>query len=249
MEPERKGSELTRPVKKRIISGSPEIRDFHPGSFRNVESVRMTYEEFETIRQLDYKGRTQEECAQAMGVSRTTVTNIYRTARSKIADCLVNGYMLVIDGGNYILKAREKKEVPNPDPKNKEAGIMRIAVTYDNGEIFQHFGRTERFKIYDIKDTDVVSSEEIENGGMSHEDLIDLLKGHQVDTLICGGIGAGAQNKLSDAGIRLYGGINGSADKAVCLLLEGKLVQNPEAGCDHHKDHDCDTNNKKAAEQ
>ena len=240
MEPERKGSDLTRPVKKRIISGSPEIRDFHPESFRNVESVRMTYEEFETIRQLDYNGRTQEECAQTMGVSRTTVTNIYKTARAKIADCLVNGYKLVINGGNYVLKEGNKEKDPNPYKKYKEAGIMRIAVTYDNGEVFQHFGRTEHFKIYDVKDADVVSSEEIDNGGMSHEDLINLLTGYQVDTLICGGIGAGAQNKLSDAGIKLYGGISGSVDEAVCMLLEGKLVQNQGDGCDHHKDHDCD---------
>ena len=70
---------------------------------------------------------------------------------------------------------------------------MRIAVTYENGEIFQHFGHTEQFKIYDVEDGKIISSEVVDAGGSGHGALAGVLSALKVDALICGGIGGGAQ--------------------------------------------------------
>ena len=114
---------------------------------------------------------------------------------------------------------------------------MKIAVTYENGEIFQHFGHTETFKIYDIADGKVVSAEVVDTNGSGHGALAGFLVAHGVDTLICGGIGGGAQNALAQAGIHLFGGVSGNADEAVNALLAGNLGYNPNVHCDHH-DHE-----------
>ena len=114
---------------------------------------------------------------------------------------------------------------------------MKIAVTYENGEIFQHFGHTETFKIYDIADGKVVSAEVVDTNGSGHGALAGFLVAHGADTLICGGIGGGAQNALAQAGIRLFGGVSGNADEAVNALLAGNLGYNPNVHCDHH-DHE-----------
>lgn len=113
---------------------------------------------------------------------------------------------------------------------------MRVATTYDDGNIFMHFGRSEQFKIYDIQDGKVLNEQVVNTGGTGHGALAGLLANGGVDTLICGGIGGGAQSALTEAGIRFYGGVSGSADAAVQALLGGSLGYDPEARCDHH-DH------------
>lgn len=126
---------------------------------------------------------------------------------------------------------------------------MKVAVTYENGNIFPHFGHTEQFKVYDIEDGKVTDSQVVGTDGNGHGALAGILSGQKVDTLICGGIGAGAQAALAEAGIRLYGGVCGSADEAVDALLAGKLAYDPQVHCDHHGeghhcggDHDCGGN-------
>ena len=114
---------------------------------------------------------------------------------------------------------------------------MRVAVTYENGEIFQHFGHTEQFKVYDIEDGKILSSEIVDTNGHRHGALAGVLNALKVDALICGGIGGGAQMALAQAGIRLYGGVSGSADAAVQALAEGKLDFDPNVHCDHHDHH------------
>ncbi|MPM95481.1 hypothetical protein SDC9_142635 [bioreactor metagenome] len=117
---------------------------------------------------------------------------------------------------------------------------MRIAVTYEDGEVFQHFGHTERFKIYDIDDGNVRLATTVNTNGSGHGALADILKKLSVNALICGGIGDGAKRALSEAGITLYGGVSGEADAAVEALLKGKLVFNPGVSCAHHGAHHSD---------
>ncbi|HIZ74387.1 MAG TPA: FKBP-type peptidyl-prolyl cis-trans isomerase [Candidatus Mediterraneibacter stercoravium] len=118
---------------------------------------------------------------------------------------------------------------------------MKIAVTYDNGNVFQHFGRTEFFKVYDVVDNKVISSEVIGSNGVGHGALAGLLSDRSVDVLICGGIGGGAQQALADAGVELIAGAEGDTDQAVEAYLKGELISTG-ANCDHHhheEGHSC----------
>ena len=114
---------------------------------------------------------------------------------------------------------------------------MRIAVTYDNGQIFQHFGHTEQFKVYDVEDGKIVSTEVVSTNGSGHGALAGVLNGLHADVLICGGIGGGAQMALAAAGIELYGGVSGDADAAVEQFVAGALAFNPNVQCNHHDHH------------
>ncbi len=123
---------------------------------------------------------------------------------------------------------------------------MKIAVTYENGEIFQHFGHTEQFKLYTVENGKVIQEQVVGTNGSGHGALAGFLKNTGVNTLICGGIGGGAQTALRDAGIKLYGGVSGHADDAVQNLLNGTLGYDPDVHCDHHSHeqghaHSCGT--------
>ena len=113
---------------------------------------------------------------------------------------------------------------------------MKIAVTYDNGNVFQHFGRTEQFKIYDVENGKIVSSEVIGNDGLGHGALAGLLANNAINVLICGGLGGGAMNALTSAGIEVVAGASGNTDAAVEAYLKGELVSSG-ANCDHHDHH------------
>lgn len=121
--------------------------------------------------------------------------------------------------------------------QSKGDNTMRVAVTYENGEIFQHFGHTETFKIYNVEDGKITASEVTGTNGSGHGALAEFLHAMNVDILICGGIGGGAQAALASAGIKLYGGVSGNADEAVNALISGKLDYHPDVHCDHH-DHE-----------
>ena len=111
---------------------------------------------------------------------------------------------------------------------------MNIAVTYENGQIFQHFGHTEQFKVYEIDNNTVVKSFVVDTNGQGHGALAGFLSLNNIEVLICGGIGGGAQMALAEAGIKLYGGVAGDADAAVEAYLAGNLNFNPNVQCNHH---------------
>ena len=118
---------------------------------------------------------------------------------------------------------------------------MKIAVTYDNGNVFQHFGKTENFKVYEVEDNKVVSSEVIGSNGTGHGALAGLLAEQGINVLICGGIGGGAQTALTEAGIEMVAGAQGNTDDVVEAYLKGELVSTG-ANCDHHhheEGHSC----------
>jgi len=114
---------------------------------------------------------------------------------------------------------------------------MKIAVTYENGQIFQHFGHTEQFKVYEVENGQIVNAEVVSTNGSGHGALAGMLAALQIDALICGGIGGGAQMALAEAGIRLYGGVSGDADAAAQALAAGELTYNPNVMCNHHGEH------------
>lgn len=111
---------------------------------------------------------------------------------------------------------------------------MKIAAAYENGMIFQHFGHTQQFKFYEIEDNNIVKEEVVSTMGSGHGAIAGFLKANNIDVLICGGIGGGAKAAIAQAGIKLYGGANGSADEAVKALITGTLKYNPDVKCNHH---------------
>ena len=112
---------------------------------------------------------------------------------------------------------------------------MKVAVTYENGEVFQHFGRTPQFKVYEITDGKVVSDEVIDTNGTGHGALAGFLKDLGAEVMICGGIGGGAISAMSGAGIRVYAGASGNTDDVIASYIAGTLPESGEATCDHHE--------------
>ncbi|MBC8584590.1 NifB/NifX family molybdenum-iron cluster-binding protein [Youxingia wuxianensis] len=112
--------------------------------------------------------------------------------------------------------------------------MKKIAVTYENGQVFQHFGHCKQFKIYEVQENKIIASNLLDAGGSGHGALADFLKSHGVDVLICGGIGSGAKTALSQAGISFYPGAAGGADEQVAALLAGTLRFDPDTVCSHH---------------
>ena len=218
---------MPRPPRCRRICDAPQVDTFCPQGHEEAAPILLTLDEYEVIRLVDLEQRTHQQCAAQMDISRSTVQEIYESARRKIAACLVYGRKLVITGGSYRIcggqeQARCKQgcrtkseETHSNMQQHKGEANMKIAVTYANGQIFQHFGHTEQFKIYEIDGDRIVASEVVDTNGSGHGALAGFLMQHGVNTLICGGIGGGAQQALAQAGIRLFGGVSGDADAAV----------------------------------
>ena len=166
---------------------------------------------------------------------------------------LVEGTYMEIGGGNFQLCSSPcsatscfQKQTQNKK-KSKGDKTMKIAVTYENGEVFQHFGHTEQFKVYEVEDGKIISSEVVDTNGQGHGALAGFLFNSGIDVLICGGIGGGARNALAEAGIQLYPGAMGNADAQVESFLKGTLSYDPDTMCSHHShaeghvcgDHGC----------
>ncbi len=168
-----------------------------------------------------------------MNVARTTVTAIYDSARRKVAMALVHGKRLLITGGRCQVDPVEIGETIMEKGNN----TMRIAVTYENGEVFQHFGHSQHFKLYDVENGKITGEQVVATNGSGHGALAGFLQAAKADALICGGIGMGARMALEEAGISLYAGVQGSADEAALALAEDRLAFDPDARCDHHGHH------------
>ncbi len=243
---------MPRPPKCRKVCRFPKTLEFTPvQDTAGKETIVLTVDEYETIRLIDKEGLSQEECCQQMEIARTTVQKIYEEARRKLANALVEGRPLRIEGGSYRLCSGQsllcrvekcyKHELGRLYDIAKGDHIMRIAVSYENGEIFQHFGHTELFKLYDVEEEKIVNTQVVSTGGSGHGALAEVLHALNTDVLICGGIGSGARTALTQIGVKLYGGVSGSADEAAEAFVAGRLAYNPTIRCDHRnqEDHTC----------
>ena len=233
---------MARPRRCRRVCAEPVYGSFCPAGNAANGEVMLTLDEYEAIRLIDLEKLTHAQCA--------VQTEIYELARTKLADVIVNGKSLFIAGGDYRLcdgsalasgccHQRCRKFYAGSESllcQEKGEKAMRIAVTYDNGQIFQHFGHSSQFKVYDVEDGRIVSEQIVDTNGSGHGALAGLLSDAKADVLICGGIGGGAQMALAEAGIKLYGGAAGDADAAVAAFLRGELAYNPDVRCSHH-DH------------
>lgn len=239
---------MPRPCKLRRVCAMPGCRRFSPTETPGEGLVALSIDEFETIRLIDYMGLDQAECAERMGVSRTTAQAIHARALGKVAAALVEGRELVIGGGDFFVcdkseqlgcgrRACCRSSLQQGEaPRGQRGSIMRIAVPYDDGQVFQHFGHTQVFKVYEVEDGKVVGSRLVRPDGAEHCAMVGALADGGVDALVCGGIGPGAVNALTASGMQLYAGVSGSCDEAVERLLAGTLAYGTSANCDHHEE-------------
>ena len=111
---------------------------------------------------------------------------------------------------------------------------MKVAITHDNGSVFQHFGYTKEFKVFTIKDKQIIASEIVSANGSGHGALADFLANQGIAVLICGGIGGGAKTALDEAGITLYCGVSGDVDVQIADYLNEALNHDPNTLCNQH---------------
>lgn len=245
---------MPRPCKQRRICSYPACSRFIPLEKEEQQIVIMTLDEYESIRLIDFEEMTQEECAAQMNLARTTAQAIYGSARKKLAQCIVTGSELRIEGGNYVLcegnlkSCRRNQRCGNRCLRRRDSewrsDKMKIAVTYEDGQVFQHFGHCENFKVYEVEGDEIREEKVVSAEGNGHGALAGFLMNQDVKVLICGGIGGGARMALAEIGIDLYPGVTGNADEAVKAFLKGTLSYDADATCSHHHggDHKCGEN-------
>ena len=235
---------MSRPSKCRVVCSLPRTMTFVPVSRAKRQIVIMTVDEYETIRLIDKIGLSQEECSTYMGVARTTVQQIYTTARKKLADALVEGMPLHIEGGNYRLcDAAEKRSAcctchkychdtasdSYPDDTDSEEKNMNviIPVNEDHETMCVSFARAPFFMVYD---TELGKGEAFQNPAAEEQSgagikaaqfMLDKNAGALI-TIRCGENAAGV---LKSAGVKIYESQSDKVAKNLAALAEGKLTE------------------------
>jgi len=241
---------VARPRKWRCVEGPVHPRVFKLAGVpaRGLEQVVLTLDGLEVLRLLDLEGRTQDEAAQHLGVSRSTVSRLAAEAHRTVADALVGGKALVIEGGPVAVGRRlsdmtteEATRAPLYESTHitrKEGEKMVIAVPYLDGQVNAHFGRTQAFLVAEAEDGSVTESTVYEVAGLEHDHsgLAGFLTSRGVDVILAGGMGPPMQQALVRAGFDLYCGVSGSATNAVEAFLSGGIAKS-ESTCGHHHDH------------
>lgn len=230
---------MPRPIKERSILDKPACCKFIPAQIKSEGSVILSFDEYDVIRKCDYERLSQENCATTMNISRTTVQRIYASARMKIAEALVLGKVLEIEGGNVSLTSTNVFE--NQLNTNEQGEIsMKIAIGIDGENVASHFGRCNDFRIVELIDNKVVNQADIHDEEHVHHDRPQFLKDLGVDVLIMNSMGKGAYNRLIALNIKCVNAENKSISDALDAYLSEtlntELVGHECTGCGSH-DH------------
>lgn len=235
---------MPRNPKCRKICLTPSCRIFQGASGQAAVELRL--DELEALRLVDLEEFDQAKAAQHMEISRGTLQRLLYAAHRRVALALTTGRSIAIaENGNAVpapgcrsfSTCRFCCRSSETAAKLKTQGeTMIIAVTCENDNVFQHFGHTPSFALFTVEENRLTGRTDLPTGESGHGALAGLLKEHNVDVLICGGIGGGARSALAEAGIQLYPGASGSADAQVEALLAGSLAYDPNTVCSHH-DH------------
>lgn len=250
---------MPRPRKCRKICRLPDTVEFTPvGGDASAECVVLTVDEFEAVRLIDDEGYSQEECGEYMLIARTTVQQIYLSARRKIARALVNGLPLRIAGGDFRLcdsdddcprrggccerrrRFHEATTAAHDAPHNEERidTVMKIAVAANGKEVSGHFGHSEQFIVYDVEQNAITAEQCVANPGHRPGLLPNMLADMGVKTVIAGGMGAHAAGICAERGVEVITGAQGDARSAAEAYLRGELHSTGEMCTEHgHHDH------------
>lgn len=215
-------------------------------SHRLAGTMELSLDELESLRLVDLEECDQLTAAEQMGVSRGTVQRLLGSAHRKVAFALVNGMELGVSyaGVGEAVQARpcvvaEKSCRYCAQPKDKGSETrrqdMKIAVTTDEtGKVFQHFGHTPEFAVFEVTDGNIVGETRVATNGTGHGALAGFLAELGVERVFCGGIGGGAQLALAEKGIQVHGGASGDVRQVIERWLQGTLLLNPNFQCHHH---------------
>ena len=218
---------MPRPRKSRKVCHFPRNLSFSPTELiGEKKTISLTVDEYETIRLIDLEGFSQEECGKWLGVARTTVQMIYTCARKKLAQMLVEGRPLRIEGGDYRLCDGAKECTQTMCFKKyyakgygKPVSARRIAIPYAAGNIHRDFESAQQIKIYDILENQILTSRMVDTGETDSRMLPGILTALQSDVLICDQISGGTKLALEAGGIRLITGISGETDRIIAEKL------------------------------
>ncbi len=238
---------MSRPTKDRVICPGYIPVCFRTGADEPL--LNIPADELEALRLCDLEELPQGEAAERMNISRGTLQRLLYSAHRKLAFalCFRKSFNVAGESGYGIPDRCIGKKCRFCGLKNYKqhsAGerIMRIAVTCENNQVFQHFGHTPEFAVFDIEDGKIKDMRIESTGESGHGALAGLLSGNNIDLLICGGIGGGAQMALAEAGIELIGGASGNVTDVVNAYLDGTLKVNAAFQCNHHhhgENHKC----------
>jgi predicted DNA-binding protein (UPF0251 family)/predicted Fe-Mo cluster-binding NifX family protein len=221
--------------------------------------VTLTIDAVEALRLCDLEELDQEQAAGMMGVSRGTLQRILYKAHRATAEALIAGKGIHLTGGNYSVNEyacknisqchrcnfadqKKNKQLITKIKSNLEDKLMKIAITTEGNQIFQHFGSCPLFTLIEIENNKIINRRLIDASGSGHSALAGFLQSNEVNLLICGGIGSGARNALAAVNIALISGSKGDIDTAVTAYLAGTLKDKPEGMCNHHHEganHQC----------
>jgi predicted DNA-binding protein (UPF0251 family)/predicted Fe-Mo cluster-binding NifX family protein len=235
---------MPRPSKCKVVGFIPFNLCFQP-EVHNLAEVVLSVEEVEAIRLSDYLEMEQDNAAESMHISRGTFQRIIHAARMKIADALVYGKTIKIEGGNYELSQgydHRKRDI------RKENKIMKIAIATEGTNISGHFGKCDTFTIIEIDSTDIISSD-IKSADIKSKIILDtsehqhgllpaFLAAHNVNVVISGGMGDGARQKLMENDIEIIVGASGSIDEVIIAYRNGSLKSSEIERTDHGHSHE-----------
>ncbi len=241
---------MPRPIKMRRICGCR-----HAGVHTGAVAIHLSAAEFEALRLSDLEEIPQSSAAERMAVSRGTFQRLLYAGHRKTAFALAANRPLTVDAPDSAVETVQSgcansdrcrycyRKLSYTTLHSTGENIMRIAVTSENGQVFQHFGHTPEFSIFEIEDQRIAGMKTESTGDSGHEELVRFLADRQVEILLAGGIGAGAQNALAEANIKLVGGVSGDVVEAVGNYLKGTLHPRCDFQCKGHQhgptSHDC----------
>ncbi|HCM28304.1 MAG TPA: DNA-binding protein [Treponema sp.] len=219
---------MPRPVLSRRVACAPNAVLFKPAGIpaRELDEVVLPLDEFEALRLADYEGLYQEAAALRMGISRQTFGRIVEGARRKVADALVNGKALRVEGGKTVLK-------------EEGADSMKIAVPTNEGNVDAHFGHCGYYSIYTVQDNRIIAEERMEASAECgcKSGIAGELARSGVRTLVAGNIGEGAVRVLGSFGISVTRGAAGPVRSVAEAFLAGTL-KDTGTNCSAHDSHE-----------
>lgn len=255
---------IARPRKFRNVCELPETNRFGPlgmgahGRGNANRFIIMSIDEYETIRLIDLEGLTQEECAQQMNIARTTVQRTYSDARKKIAQSLVKGKVLKIEGGDYKLcdgngrfcgignchrggNKMDSENMEKIEESQKERKTMKIVMPVDENnmetKVSVSFGRAPFFLVYDLetKENTFIDNKAATSPGGAGIIAAQTVVDSKTEALLTPRCGQNAADVLKSGKVKLYKSIDGTVEENIKAFNDGKLDPLDEIHAGFHK--------------